>query len=388
MNDNNIPPPSLDTWTSFFLLAAGQGIFLACVLFFHKKGNRRANALLGAFVLFFALSLVDYVGFWTRYNMYFPKLRAFYEYLIFFFGPLIFLYFKSVYGKNFSRFDWLHFTGPLGFLLLRRLKWWEWLPTERPFLDGQAIIFISHLLCYGIASWLFLSKIAKPSVIENSGQATHRGWHFTLLALYFGFILGWIVYFLLTRTPYFTLFHDYSISLAMTIFIYAVGYLGFRQPEIFSGKTWPQVFQPQKYQSSSLTPSAAKSLLEKLTAHMETEKPYLDNDLRITHLSEILDVSIHHLSQVINENLGKSFPEFVNEYRVEAARKMLANPAFSDQFVIDIAYASGFNNKTSFNKAFKQQTGLSPTQFRKMHASNGQTNQNSKESTTSRLSKI
>ena len=98
---------------------------------------------------------------------------------------------------------------------------------------------------------------------------------------------------------------------------------------------------------------------------MQEQKPYLDNELRLSHLADQLNTSPHHLSQVINEQLNQSFSDFINAYRVETAKQMLGDPREKQTYIINIAYASGFNNKTSFNKAFKEQTGMSPSQFRK-----------------------
>ena len=192
-----------------------------------------------------------------------------------------------------------------------------------------------------------------------------RKWSRTLLWLYTGFLLGNVTYYVLIRTPFFSIEWDYGISLSMTVFIYVVGYLGYRQPEIFAGELWPQAFLAPKYQNSSLTPSASRSLLERVQEYVEQEKPYLDNELRLSGLADQLEISIHHLSQVVNEQLGKSFSDFINEYRVEEAKRLLANPRYKERYVISIAYEAGFNNKTSFNKAFKAQTGLSPSQYRK-----------------------
>lgn len=362
MESTQVLTPSLDTWTTFFLLAAGQGIFLSVTLFVHKKGKHQANVLLGIFILLFAITLIDYVGFWTRYNTYYPDFRGIYEHLVLLFGPLLFLYFKALEGEKLTREDALHFV-PAALLtsviLLDGNLW-------RAFYDFQAALFITHLTVYAaVAQWYLQKKRHETESTESSAlQAIRQRWNRTLLLLYGGFILGYLLYYILVRTPWFTLFYDYSISLAMTIFIYGVGYLGFRQPEIFSGEALQQIFLPAKYQNSSLTPTAARSLLKRLLKYMDEAQPYLDNELRLNTLAESMGVSTHHLSQVINEQIGKSFSNFINDYRVETAKTMLANPENKNKTVLDIAYTAGFNNKTSFNKIFKTHTGLSPAEFR------------------------
>lgn len=379
------PQPSLDTWTIFFLLAAGHGLFLTLMLFFNKKGNQRANRILGLFILCFSLTLIDYVGYWTRYHFYFPYLANMYKPLAFLFGPLLFLYFKQIEEDNirWSRY-WLHFIPFL--LMLVYLGPWFLVPgpSKMNLLQGvvdevvkQRFFFpsipylvpgliVGHLSIYALLCSRYVQKQKQDDLRNNEPMSRIRySWYRVLMGLYIGFVGGYLFYYVLVNTPYFTLFYDYSISLAMTVFIYTVGVLGYKQPAIFSGQALQKVFLAPKYQNSSLTPSASQSLLQKLLAFMKAEKPYLDQDLRLAGLAEQMNSTTHHLSQVINEQLGKSFSDFVNSYRVEAAQKMLTDEKNKDIYIINIAYASGFNNKTSFNKAFKEMTGCSPSEYRK-----------------------
>ncbi|MCO6491267.1 MAG: AraC family transcriptional regulator [Phaeodactylibacter sp.] len=378
--------PSLDTWTSFFILAAAHGYFLAIVLFSSKQGNRQANRLLGAFLLAFALTLSEYVLHWTKYLLYFSWADTFYIPLIFVFGPLLYLYFKALNPEDeIRRRDALHFL-PALLMLIDRLPYYFTDPALKaafhagdrevarqihwpllPLFSIQDYIFMAHLSAYAVLIFWYLRRNGfwRPAGEEDEQAVIRRNWSRTVLGLYAGFVLGNISYYVLIRTSFFHVEWDYGISLSMTVFIYVVGYLGYRQPSIFAGELWPRAFLAPRYQNSTLTPSASRSLLDRVLEYVEQEKPYLDNELRLSGLADQLGVSIHHLSQVVNEQLGKSFSDFINEYRVEEAKRLLANPRHKDRYVIAIAYEAGFNNKTSFNKAFKANTGLSPSQYRK-----------------------
>lgn len=372
----DLPTPSLNHWTSFFLLAAGQGIFLAILLFTNKKGNRRADFFLGLLMLIFGITLVDYVGYWSKYNLYYPRLAGVYLPLIFLIGPLLYFYLREKKDSNRHRHkDWIHFI-PFLFILIYRLPLFI-MPIElkRELLMGNfgeevtqhfffffsrvtmAVLILTHLFFY---TYLIFRLVRKM----NLQQPVEQKWHKVFCYLYLGFCLSYLAYYLVLSTSLFSILIDYGISLMMTIFIYTVGFLGYKQPEILSGKILPKVFNG-KYQTSSLTTNAAQSILKRLIEIMETQKPYLDNELRMTTLAEKINISPHQLSQVVNEYLGKSYPDFVTDYRVEAAKKMLSDPLHLDTYIIDIAYQVGFNNKTSFNKAFKLRTGLSPSAFRK-----------------------
>lgn len=105
--------------------------------------------------------------------------------------------------------------------------------------------------------------------------------------------------------------------------------------------------------------------LELLKKYMETEKPYLNPSLTIRSLSEEIKMNSRDLSVLINQQLQQHFFDFVNEYRIKEAMKILKNPSKKAFTVLEILYEVGFNSKSSFNTAFKKHTGETPTQFRK-----------------------
>ncbi|MCP5053959.1 MAG: helix-turn-helix domain-containing protein [bacterium] len=121
----------------------------------------------------------------------------------------------------------------------------------------------------------------------------------------------------------------------------------------------------EKYKTSALLPETVEAVLPALTRMMETEKLYLDPQLNLKNLSQRLHVHYNHLSRIINENMGKSFNDYINGYRIEEAKKRLTDPASAQKTVLEIAYDTGFYSKSVFNTAFKKFTGMTPSQFRK-----------------------
>lgn len=103
-------------------------------------------------------------------------------------------------------------------------------------------------------------------------------------------------------------------------------------------------------------------MLDKLKDVMETEKPFLNSGFSLPDLAQRLGVSVHGLSQSINEGLGKNFFEMVAQYRVEEAKQMLK--VQRNIKVEEIAEQVGYNSKSSFNTAFKKFTGMTPSEFR------------------------
>jgi YesN/AraC family two-component response regulator len=82
-------------------------------------------------------------------------------------------------------------------------------------------------------------------------------------------------------------------------------------------------------------------------------------------LSEKLQTSRHNTSQIINEHFNMNFFELINKFRIEEAIKMFKKSKTNTIQIIDVAYAVGYNNKVTFNKAFKKETALTPSEFLK-----------------------
>ena len=103
----------------------------------------------------------------------------------------------------------------------------------------------------------------------------------------------------------------------------------------------------------------------KILELMETEKLYLDCDLTLERFAEKANIHYKLLSKVINNQLSKSFNDFINEYRLDEVKKQLIASENSKKTIISIAYECGFNSKSSFNSLFKKSEGITPTEFRR-----------------------
>lgn len=130
-----------------------------------------------------------------------------------------------------------------------------------------------------------------------------------------------------------------------------------------SGEAAPD--ENRKYAKSGLDAAATEILLARLLTFMEEAQPYLEPELTIYTLATELESNRHHLSQVINAQLGTSFFDFINSYRVKAVQAKLADPALRKLSILGIAYDCGFNSKATFNTSFKKHTGMTPSAYLK-----------------------
>lgn len=121
--------------------------------------------------------------------------------------------------------------------------------------------------------------------------------------------------------------------------------------------------QSEKYEKTRLKEEEIPGLRKKLLEYLEKEKPYLNKNLSIGELAGDLDIPSYQLSQLINDQLGQSFFELINSYRVEEVKQRFFEPKFSNLTLLGIAMECGFNSKASFNRIFKQLTNQTPTEY-------------------------
>ncbi|WP_299046585.1 AraC family transcriptional regulator [uncultured Tateyamaria sp.] len=118
----------------------------------------------------------------------------------------------------------------------------------------------------------------------------------------------------------------------------------------------------KKYEKSALSDEASQRLGRKLRAAMEIDHLHRDPNLSLWALARHTGASSNYISQTLNEQIGESFFDFVNGYRVAEAKTLLAT---TDKSVLTITYDVGFNARSSFYNAFKRIAGQTPSSYRK-----------------------
>lgn len=153
----------------------------------------------------------------------------------------------------------------------------------------------------------------------------------------------------------------------LTVYVFFIGFFGFRQSGILfnadAKANGNYVTHSKKYLKSGLSEGERTALIAQLKEIMESRKPYLESDLTINNLAEMLNTNFHKLSQVINESFDKNFYEYINSYRIMEAKRLLKSPDSEKYKIIAIAYDSGFSSKSSFYNAFRKNTGITPGEY-------------------------
>jgi AraC-like DNA-binding protein len=100
---------------------------------------------------------------------------------------------------------------------------------------------------------------------------------------------------------------------------------------------------------------------------MKRNTPYKDPDLSLDTLASCLGISRRMITDAVNTCLGQNIQTFINSHRIEAVKKNMSDPKNSDKTLLEIGFEQGFNSKSAFNRSFKTQTGMTPSEFRKQN---------------------
>jgi len=123
-----------------------------------------------------------------------------------------------------------------------------------------------------------------------------------------------------------------------------------------------------KYARSGMTDGVSELIGSRLARRAAHERDHLDPDVKLTDLAERIGTSPQLLSQYLNHVLGLNFFDYINGLRVAEVQTLMRDPANDARTLIDLAFAAGFNSKSTFNTSFKKISGLAPSAWRGRHA--------------------
>ena len=162
-------------------------------------------------------------------------------------------------------------------------------------------------------------------------------------------------------------FADYLFYLMLVIFIFFLGYWGYQQGEVFSFNSSLDISHEKGINKtlpvSEETQRLFKQKSQELKQIMIVSKPHLNPKLTIHDLAHDIEVQPHQLSKIINKEFHSNFFEFVNSYRVEEFKKKVSSGEFKNLTILGIALECRYNSKSSFNRIFKESTGITPGEY-------------------------
>lgn len=159
----------------------------------------------------------------------------------------------------------------------------------------------------------------------------------------------------------------WGAAMVLGLYVDLIALFAIFQPEVFmpSCEAEPELGEPAPaVRAVELSADVARDLRRQLDELMQRAKPHLEEDMSLAKLAALLGVTPHQLSELLNVHMGSSFYEHLNAWRHREAVDLLTR-ADLELTVADIAYRAGFNNRNSFYKVFKDQTGMTPAQYRR-----------------------
>lgn len=385
-------PLQLHTVSLMLIAFLIPGILLYAVLWSQWRLNKAALAWFGALSSVCALLALFYL---VKYEM--PEWRdALYTLvsLQMWLGPLLYFFtLKMVKPEQpLPRFWPWHF---LPALVLAGLWWLQWpVPQPDPSLwpcieDNSCSQSYADRWLHRLSAWLSIATYSSLSLLQlrqyrqrlkqQYSELDHiqLQWLGVACRIFIAAVLVSVGSELLVLAGFPLYISGAGIqALAPLGSLFMLSYFGLRQLPLQFGmpqsgaqsavvrEVPPQQNQDRKYQTSSLTKQAAEQLWLQLQELMQSQKPYLEAGLKIAELAQQLGQTPHHVSETINGYAGLSFYDFINNYRVDEAARLLLNKKYDHWSVTDVGFQSGFNSNSTFFAQFKKRMQQTPKQFR------------------------
>ncbi|MBP2618660.1 helix-turn-helix domain-containing protein [Chryseobacterium jejuense] len=347
------------------------GIFIACfssLLILGKKKKKTQDFLLAIWFLIIGVHLVFFILLRSESYLKYPYLLGYELLLPFMHGPMLYLYILSVTGRNPGKKAWLLNWVPVLIIYLILLQFLMLSPDDRMKVyqnkgkgyeglsDAIKVLMNFSGVVYVSLSLLAVRKYKK--LISNQYSNTEKinlNWSYYLIT---GIALIWMA--VIIR-------NDILIFSMVVLFILVAAYFGISRVGILDLPAAERSDEKElvKYKKNSPGDTIIQNVYEKLIAQMAQEKLYKDPDLNLNYVAQLLDVHPNILSQVINSVENKNFYDYINRHRIEEFKRIACLPENQKYTILSLAFESGFNSKTSFNRNFKKYMNCSPREFLK-----------------------
>ena len=358
--------------------------FILAILMFKKKPGNIADRVLATYFFIFGLNiLLSYIEQYNRIHDYpFPHFINTTAPFVLLHGPLLWLYVEAQTTDHFKLrpVHLLHIL-PFIFMFANHMSHVYLMSVEERIAIVKTEAFTEYL-SYPV----FVIMIAlSPLIYFLLGIRRVRNYNDEIknqLSRIEAYDLSWLKKVLIVATILYCMVNiTFVIDLFITIssfrslqnfaflsasvFVLVLGFYGHKQHNLFDS---PLLERPKKGDPSDdnqPTPQSGDDVfVQKLRAYMRAEKPYLNPEITVFKLSRELHVNQEFLSNILNNVLKKNFFDFINQYRIEEYKHLVSLEEYKHLTLLSIAYECGFNSKATFNRVFKNATGLTPSQYR------------------------
>jgi len=378
---------NIDGFSVFIFLGVFLGLVLSLFFIFKPSTNSTANRFQGFLLLTLTLCILEMVlnmtGFITRV-LFITNTT---EPLNLIIGPFLYLFIKRSIGQDGSKKEWLHFLPAIiylgyifpDFLQPREFQYNSYVNSfhpDWPLIDiklafptdplnikkylnlataGQMLFYIS----------LSLLKLDKRSRLTGLSVFKTQDEMLKSLRNMVFHILSIIVIFILVKLNFEADLGDYFIGTYISLFVMITMFRVMNDSVYFERSASFMDISIGKYRKSSLNESDKQKILATIIKEFEKGNYFSESLASLENLAKKIGESKHHVSQVINEKLGKNFFELLASYRIEKAKSILTEDKAGRLTIEEVSEMVGYNSKTAFNNSFRKLTGKTPSEFRK-----------------------
>ncbi len=362
------------------VIGAFQGLLLFVLLATDRRTSG-ASQLLGVACLCLALFLCVPFIIQAGPDGLFIWLVGWLFYLPASIGGLSYLYCRnSVLGVKFSLRQLLHLWPLLlcylltaDYILFSPDKLARWIDGGNNSYSSSRLV-ISEYILFGQAFFYFTLTVRLVSRYKrraNDKLANFNPDTFRWLALFLSMSLCvWFLKALFAFIDNVPAVIYYGSDVMIVVLIYVIATAQWRHPQLFTlhkhgeeALTTSLAKEESNKPDGVLDPDTRAEMLALVKEKMESNELFRDSDLTLSRLADATGLNSHHLSEVLNQQAGKNFYQFINAYRVDYVCTRFKQD--NESRVLDIAMDAGFSSKSTFNSIFKQFKGLTPTQYRK-----------------------
>ncbi len=369
----------------FLIIGTGQGILLAAILLLRDRYSHNHSRYLGVFVLAITGIIAG-----PLLNEYFSQEAGLVvDPLAFVIGPSIYLFIISFTKKIIWQDHLVHSIPFLVYIPMLILFYVLFLQPrlagftkENVYSSTFAVLIaaakFSHLFFYGFLSFRALRR-HRHMVESQFSNFTGKDLYWLRFLLWGFLLLVFVSILLYILAMQFPAHLDQLTLVNLSLFsgfLYLITFFGYEQKNVFDNKLLPastlkaeeteESSIAPKYEKSGLKPAEIEELKQKVEAFLTVEN-ITNAELSLQQMADELKTQPHKLSELLNKHMEVSFYDLINQRRIAHIQTLMTDPANDHFTILSLAYANGFNSKSSFNSAFKKITGSTPSEFKRIN---------------------
>lgn len=344
----------MNIWIFVVGYAAIQSLLLIYLL--STSSNKSEN---GIYYLVFLLLATTYVGLQHTqlgFRQDYPNLFFLGFSPMFLIPPLYYLFIQSnLKQKSHSYEILLHFVPFVLYFLILNVT----VPVS-----VKKLIFLAFTVQLIVYSYLSFRLLNKSKSKKQDFSPNKVLWFLNLCML--GFAIGVLVTYVLT-----ILFAIKILNLSSILIVFLVVLVTVLEIHMAKsiGKTIEFHFlKHPKYKNSNLRDLDLADIEMRLNSLFGSQMVFLDINLTSSDIAQRLNISRHQLTEYINQQLGYTFNDFVNKYRVDYVKSDLINREKKHLSISGLAHDAGFKSSATFYRVFKKHTGMTPSEYINQHS--------------------